>query len=83
MLHIPNIQNSTACDLAKAFKESELCITIAYIDCVLNGILEPRPQELTNLGIFPLEYTREELQATQRRLALAVCKQRGMLRKAA
>ena len=61
--------------LAKTFSEDQLADGIAYLELVRTGELTPGP-EMFRLGVSPLDYTTEELEAVQRRLALAISYQR-------
>jgi len=70
-LELPPTENWPAHTLAKTFHEDDLSLSIAYLECVLLGEICPGP-EMFRLGISPLNYCDEELQAVQRKLALAI-----------
>lgn len=73
MIHLPLTENWPAHTLAKTFDEKLLCEAIAYLELVLTKELIPGP-ELNNLGISPLDFTKEEIVAVQRKLAMAIGK---------
>lgn len=74
MLVLPPTEHWTANVLSRAFTRRELCEGIAYLELVRSGKFVPGP-EIARLGIDPLTHTSEELDAVQRRLALAVLHQ--------
>lgn len=74
LLSLPTIDYWPAKVLAKTFRRRELCEGIAYLELVRTGRFVPGP-EIARLGINPLTYTPEELDAVQHRLALAVLHQ--------
>jgi hypothetical protein len=74
MLDLPSTEHWPAHILARTFPRRELCEAIAYLELVRTGKWMPGP-EIDRLGIDPLTYTNEELEAVQRRLALAILRQ--------
>jgi hypothetical protein len=75
MLDLPPTEHWPARILAKSFSEEDLARAIAYLELVRSGEYIPGP-EMFVLGIDVLEYTTEEVEAVQRKLALAISYQR-------
>ena len=72
---LPPTEHWPAKVLARTFSEVQLREGIAYLERVRTGKYTPGP-EMFNLGISPLDYTSEEIEAVQNRLALAISYQR-------
>lgn len=75
MIDLAPTENWPAHVLAKTFSEDRLYEGIAYLELVRTGEVTPGP-EMFRLGVSPLDYTNEEIEAVQRKLALAVSHQR-------
>jgi hypothetical protein len=76
MFELAPTENWPAHILARTFSESQLSDGIAYLELVRIEELTPGP-EMFRLGVSPLSYTTEELEAVQRKLALAISYQRS------
>lgn len=72
---IAPINNWPASTLAKSFSYDELSEIISYLQLALDGEVIPGA-ELYRLGIDALNYTNEELQAVQNKVALAISHQK-------